>query len=257
MLTDLGGFVASTFKRGIKFVNIPTTLLSMVDASVGGKTGFNLGECKNEIGTFSNPQCVILDTSFLATLDHSNIRSGYAEMIKHALISSDDMLEEILRYDLSDIDYTDLAHMIQQSVAVKERIVSQDPQERGIRKALNLGHTIGHAIESLSLQTPKPLLHGYAVAYGIVAELYLSVVKCGFPIDKLRSVVRYIHKYYGQSGITCDDYNSLIALMQHDKKNTADTINFTLLSDIGNININQTATESEIFEALDFLRDGQ
>ena len=140
------------------------------------------------------------------------------------------------------------------SVAVKERIVEQDPTERGLRKALNLGHTVGHAFESLALRR-KPVLHGYAVAYGLVCELYLSALKAGFPTDKMHQTVAFINEHYGKMPITCDDYPALLELMTHDKKNTAGTINFTLLGGVGDIRINQTATKEEIFEALDFYRE--
>lgn len=256
MVTDLGGFAASCFKRGIDFINIPTTLLAMVDASVGGKTGVNFGGLKNEIGAFSDARFVIIDTHFLDTLDHENICSGYAEMLKHALISDERMWAEHVEYDLAQPDLTQLQTMVAESIAVKERIVEEDPKEQGIRKALNLGHTIGHAIESLSMQRGTPLLHGYAVAYGLVCELYLSAVKMHFPADRLRQTARFIRENYGSADITCDDYPALIELMRHDKKNTSGHINFTLLGNIGDIHINQNAGEEEIKEALDFLREG-
>lgn len=254
MVTDLGAFAASTFKRGISIINIPTTLLSMVDASVGGKTGFNFGGLKNEIGVFNNANCVILDTAFLKTMDEENILSGYAEMLKHGLISNDKMWAELL--NLENLDNLDiLGKMLADSVAVKQRIVTEDPTEQGIRKALNLGHTAGHAFESMALER-TPILHGYAVAYGLVVELYLSCVKTGFPQDKMRQTVSFIKEHYGRMAITCDDYPHLIALMHHDKKNTGRDINFTLLGDIGDIRINQTASEDDIKEALDFYREG-
>ena len=255
MVTDLGGFAASTFKRGIPYVNIPTTLLSMVDASVGGKTGINFGGLKNEIGVFSNARVVILDTTFLNTLDHENILSGYAEMLKHGLISNEAMWADLLRFNLDRPDLLLLGRMIADSVAVKQRIVTEDPTEQGLRKALNLGHTVGHAFESLALER-RPVLHGYAVAYGLVAELYLSSVKTGFPTDKMRQTVGFIKEHFGRMAITCDDYPRLLSLMHHDKKNQGATINFTLLGGIGDIRINQTATEDEIKEALDFYREG-
>ncbi len=260
MVTDLGGFAASTFKRGIQYINIPTTLLSMVDASVGGKTGFNFGGLKNEIGVFSNASSVILDTTFLRTMDRENLLSGYAEMLKHGLISNDRMWAQLLEFlesldpqeSLENLD--SLAPMLAESVAVKQRIVTEDPTEHGIRKALNLGHTAGHAFESLALER-KPVLHGYAVAYGLIVELYLCCVKTGFPQQKMRQTVAAIKEHYGRMPITCDDYPQLLALMHHDKKNTGHDINFTLLGDVGDIRINQTASEEEIRDALDFYRE--
>lgn len=257
MVTDLGGFAASTFKRGLHFINIPTTLLAMVDASVGGKTGINFGGLKNEIGVFRNADSVILDTTFLKTLDRENLLSGYAEMLKHALIDCEDHWAVILGNleHLECIDYLEkLTVLVARSVAVKQRIVTEDPTERGLRKALNLGHTAGHAFESLALER-TPILHGYAVAYGLVVELYLSHMKTGFPADRLRQTVQFIKQHYGRMTITCDDYPQLLQLMRHDKKNVGADINFTLLGDIGDIRINQTATDDEIQEALDFYRE--
>lgn len=256
MVTDLGGFAASTFKRGIPYINIPTTLLSMVDASVGGKTGINFGGLKNEIGVFNNARSVILDTTFLRTMDHENICSGYAEMLKHGLINNEKMWAELLNFslELSVENLEALGTMVAESVAVKQRIVTEDPTEQGIRKALNLGHTAGHAFESLALER-KPVLHGYAVAWGMIVELYLCCVKTNFPQDKMRQTVAFIKENYGRMAITCDDYPHLIELMHHDKKNQGNSINFTLLGGIGDIRINQTATEEEIKDALDFYRE--
>ena len=254
MVTDLGGFAASTFKRGINYINIPTTLLSMVDASVGGKTGINFRGLKNEIGVFNNASTVILDTQFLKTLDAENICSGYAEMLKHGLISNEKMWAELMNFELEQPDLRQLSQMVADSVAVKERIVTEDPTEQGIRKALNLGHTVGHAFESFALKR-QPVLHGYAVAWGLICELYLSCMKTGFPTDKMHQTVRFIKEHYGMMTITCDDYPTLLELMTHDKKNVAGSINFTLLGGIGDIRINQTATKDEIYEALDFYRE--
>ena len=251
MVTDLGGFAASTFKRGINYINIPTTLLAMVDASVGGKTGINFRGLKNEIGVFNNASTVILDTQFLRTLDMENILSGYAEMLKHGLISNESVWAELINFEVGSLK---LKTLVADSVAVKQRIVTEDPTEKGIRKALNLGHTVGHAFESLALSR-KPVLHGYAVAWGLICELYLSVIKTGFPSDKMRQTVNFIREHYGRMPITCDDYPTLLELMTHDKKNTAGSINFTLLGGIGDIRINQTATKEEIYEALDFYRE--
>ena len=255
MVTDLGGFAASTFKRGLNYINIPTTLLAMVDASVGGKTGINFGGLKNEIGVFSTARSVILDTQFLRTMDAENMLSGYAEMLKHGLIADDGMWAELLNFDIDVPDYHQLSRMLEDSVKVKERIVEEDPTEKGIRKALNLGHTVGHAFESFALQR-KPVLHGYAVAWGLICELYLSHIKTGFPIGKMRQTVSFINEHYGKLSITCDDYPTLLELMTHDKKNVGSDINFTLLGDVGDIRINQTATKEEIEESLDFYREG-
>ncbi|MBP5277122.1 MAG: 3-dehydroquinate synthase [Prevotella sp.] len=266
MVTDLGGFAASTFKRGINFINIPTTLLAMVDASVGGKTGINLNGLKNEVGVFNDSEYVILCTHFLKTLDYENIVSGYAEMLKHGLISFKKMWSDLLNFPLEvfsnpqqPIDEQfihQLQLMVGASVKVKENVVEVDPFEQNMRKALNFGHTIGHALETFTLRKEHPILHGYAVAYGMICELYLSAIRCHFPQDILRQTVSFIREYYGTLDITCDDYPELLELMKHDKKNTAGTINFTLLGDIGDIQINQDCSEEEIKEALDFFREG-
>ena len=256
MVTDLGGFAASTFKRGLSYINIPTTLLSQVDASVGGKTGINFGGLKNEIGVFNCAATVILSSEFLRSLDHENILSGYAEMLKHGLISDDESWAELLRFDLDHPDYAQLSALVAKSVAVKERIVEEDPTEKGIRKALNLGHTAGHALESMAMEQNRTVLHGYAVAWGLICELYLSAVKTDFPKDKLRQTVQFIRQNYGEAVIDCKQYDRLYEFMTHDKKNQGGIINFTLLGGIGDIRINQQASKDEILEMLDFLREG-
>ena len=255
MVTDLGGFAAATFKRGIAYINIPTTLLAMVDASVGGKTGINFNGLKNEIGSFAPANSVLIETEFLRTLDAHNFFSGYAEMLKHGLISNTAHWAELLNFNTSDIDYTALKQLVGRSVQVKEDIVDQDPFEHGIRKALNLGHTVGHAFESMALAENRPVLHGYAVAWGIVCELYLSHLKVGFPKEKMRQTIQFIKDNYGVFTFDCKKYEQLYAFMTHDKKNTSGTINFTLLKDIGDIRINQIADKDTIFEMLDFYRE--
>jgi 3-dehydroquinate synthase len=255
MVTDLGGFAAATFKRGIPFINIPTTLLAMVDASAGGKTGINLGGLKNEVGVFRNAAEVIIDTTFLSTLDSGNLCSGFAEMLKHGLISNREDWAELVNFDLLKPDLQLLQQLIEKSVNVKKRIVSEDPEEHGIRKALNLGHTAGHAIESLSMLENRPVLHGYAVAWGLVCELYLSCKRLGFPHDVMLQTVNFIKQNYGVFTFNCKEYDKLYELMTHDKKNTGGVINFTLLSDIGRIRINQPASKDEIFAMLDFYRE--
>ena len=256
MVTDLGGFAAATFKRGISYINIPTTLLAMVDASVGGKTGINFNGLKNEIGAFAPADQVLLDSEFLRTLDDQNIRSGYAEMLKHGLISNTKHWSELMNFDLNEIDYEHLRELVGQSVHIKEEVVKVDPFEKGIRKALNLGHTVGHAFESFAMTSGHPVLHGYAVAWGLVCELYLAHTKTGFPIDQMRQTVQFIKEHYGRLAFNCKNYEHFYELMRHDKKNaSADEINFTLLSGIGEVKINQTATKEEIYEALDFYSE--
>ena len=256
MVTDLGGFAGASFKRGMHTINIPTTLMASVDAAVGGKTGINFNGLKNEIGAFYPPACVFIDCEFLRTLDRDNLLSGYAEMIKHALISSMDAYASVFLYDLDlPINYDFLNRMVAQSVEVKERIVEEDPKEKGIRKALNFGHTIGHAYESLSFKRGMPLLHGQAVAAGIVSELYLSHKLCGFPMDKLSQVVYYIKAYYPAFTFDCKEYEALYEFMTHDKKNEAGVINFTLLANVGEVRINQEVSKEKILESLDFYRE--
>jgi len=249
MTTDLGGFAASTFKRGIKYVNVPTTLLSMVDASVGGKTGINFNGLKNEIGVFNAPEKVVIDSVFLKTLDRENILSGYAEMLKHGLLSDTERFDELLNFDLEQIDYIHLGKMVNSSIEVKERIVEEDPFEKNIRKALNLGHTVGHAFESWCLRR-TPCLHGYAVAWGIICELYLSWKKMEFPSDVLEKTFDFVVKHYGIPNICEDDFEEIYNYMTHDKKNTAGIINFTLLGGIGDIRINQCVDKENIYEML-------
>lgn len=255
MITDLGGFAASTFKRGINYINIPTTLLAMVDASVGGKTGINFNGLKNEIGVFAPADSVLIDTEFLKTLDAENFFSGYAEMLKHGLISTNEHWVELLNFNTDYIDYVALKALVGVSVLIKEDIVTKDPYEQGIRKALNLGHTVGHAFESLALEKNTPVLHGYAVAWGIVCELYLSHVKVGFPKNKLRQTIGFIKENYGTFVFDCNQYEKFYELMTHDKKNIAGIINFTLLKEVGEVEINQTATKEEVFDMFDFYRE--
>ncbi|MCC8146955.1 MAG: 3-dehydroquinate synthase [Bacteroidales bacterium] len=257
MLTDLGGFAAATFKRGIPFINIPTTVLGAVDAAVGGKTGINFNGLKNEVGVFTPAIAVFIEARFFQTLDPINLLSGYAEMLKHSLLSSERELNEILRFNLEEIDYEQLNDLLFESVMVKERIVKEDPKEHGIRKALNLGHTFGHAFESLSYELERPIPHGYAVAWGTVCELYLSFIRLGFDKNVLTKVSHFVKENYGTFPMDCKYYDRILELMLHDKKNEHSTINFTLLKAVGEIEINQTASQKEIIEALDFLRDGQ
>ena len=256
MVTDLGGFAAATFKRGIRYFNLPTTLLGAVDAAVGGKTGINFNGLKNEVGAFAPAEAVLGTTAFFASLSREHLLSGFAEMLKHGLISSLAVYEPLFSLDLTRPDSPEMLARLEESIAVKRRVVEEDPFEKGLRKSLNLGHTIGHAFESLSHHRHQPVQHGYAVAWGLVGELILSHRRLGFPLDTLRRFASYVREHYGTFVITCDDYDYLCERMTHDKKNAAsDAINFTLLSDVGQVVINQTATRDEITLALDLYRD--
>jgi len=252
MLTDLAGFAASTFKRGIDFVNIPTTLLSQVDASVGGKTGINFMGLKNEIGTFREPVAVFIHPPYLKTLDRKNFLSGFAEMIKHGLIHDPLHLHELRSFDLESVDYGKLQEIIGHSVDVKSYFINNDPYEKNIRKALNFGHTFGHALESLFMERNKPVLHGYAVAWGMIAELYLSTATSGFPKSETLRLGGWIKELYGTFSSNPDDFDRICELMKHDKKNEGD-INFTLLTEIGKFVINRSCPGNELRDAFYFL----
>lgn len=255
MITDLGGFAAATFKRGIKFINVTTTLLGAVDAAVGGKTGVNLGSLKNEIGAFAPAQAVLISTKFFETLDHENLLSGYAEMLKHGLLSNKQHLTDLLNYDIKNWDTESLLPLLETSVNVKRNVVRQDPYERGLRKALNLGHTFGHAFETWCMRKGNPVLHGYAVAWGLVCELVMSQQQVGFPSQTLYTIAQFVKENYGPLHFTCDDYAELYELMTHDKKNEGGEINFTLMNNIGDVALNHTANKEQISITLDIFRD--
>jgi 3-dehydroquinate synthase len=256
MVTDLAGFAGATFKRGLHNINIPTTLMASVDAAIGGKTGVNFNGLKNEIGSFYHPDCVMIDCNFLKTLDYSNILSGYSEMLKHGLISNKEYFDELLTYDFFNFNIDIISNLVLVSVSIKEDIVRKDPTEKGIRKALNFGHTVGHAIESMSFtKGENPLLHGISVAAGLICELYLSHKILHLPVDMLRLVTNFIKDNYPAVTLYCKDYETLYELMKHDKKNESGRINFTLLGNIGEIHINQEVCKETVFESLDFYRE--
>lgn len=256
VVTDMGAFAAATFKRGIPFINLPTTLLGAVDASVGGKTGINFGNLKNEIGVFRQADAVIVSTLFFNTLTSEELRSGYAEMLKHALLKDEASVDALLEAHVADIDPDTLLQLLRDSVLVKKNVVDTDPEEKGIRKALNLGHTAGHAFESLALERKSPIPHGYAVAYGLVTDLVLSHTRLSFPSAQLHRFASYIKENYAGFTFSCDDYPRLINLMRHDKKNlSSDSINFTLLKNIGDVQIDCVVGEEDIKTALDITRD--
>lgn len=256
VITDMGAFAAATFKRGIRFINIPTTLLGAVDASVGGKCGINFNSLKNEIGVFAEAEVVIISTTFFRTLNSQELLAGYAEMLKHAMLTSDEMTGRLLRYDVTNYDPDTLLKLLQESVEVKCRYVGADPTDKGIRQALNLGHTFGHAFEALAMERKSPLSHGYAVAFGMVAALVLSHMKEGFPSESVHSYATYVRQHYGCFPINCRDYDKLLGFMGHDKKNSiTDGYTFTLLKKFGEPEIGVNAPAEEIKAALDIYCD--
>lgn len=256
MVTDIGGFAAATFKRGIRFINMPTTLLGAVDAAVGGKTGINFAGLKNEVGAFREADAVIISTIFFSSLPVSELLSGYGEMLKHGLLSSRESFRRLLAHDILHDDADALLPILEENVGVKRRIVAEDPTEKGLRKALNLGHTPGHAFESWAMARRTPVPHGYAVAWGLVVDLVLSHILYGFPSDILHAYAGAVKRLYGSLPIGCDDYDALIGYMRHDKKNDSEgQINFSLLSAPGEIRLDSVVPESGIREALDIFRD--
>lgn len=251
VITDMGGFAASTFKRGIDFVQVPTTLLSQVDASVGGKTGIDMDSVKNIIGTFTQPKAVFINTGFLKTLDEREVRSGYAEVIKHGLIYDRSLFDTVKQAGPSSL--TD--KIIYRSVEIKNEVVKEDPFEKGLRKILNFGHTIGHAVETYSLtQGKSPLLHGEAIAIGFICEAYLSHKKNGLSAADLNETVTALKAVYEPYNIKPESYPALLDIMKNDKKNSGGKISFSLLSEIGKCSFDQFCTEEEIFESLDYYR---
>ena len=262
VLTDIVGFAAATYKRGVDCINVPTTLLAMVDASTGGKTGFNYHGLKNSIGVFAPPVETLIWPGWLQTLPAKEMLNGFAEMLKTGLIEpsnvrsqhSDGLWEALLRYDIERMPIEELTPLIRRCVAVKEAIVADDPKEEGLRKVLNFGHTFGHALEELSLSGEAGLSHGYAVLYGMIAELYLSVTKLGCEREVLQQLTQIMLHAYGKPACKCSDRERLIALMKQDKKNErAAEINVTLLEAVGSPAINQTISTDEAAEAWEYL----
>ncbi len=249
VITDLGGFVAATFKRGIDFVNIPTTLLSMVDASVGGKTGVDLGVLKNQIGLFANPEMVIVDTNYLETVTPREIRSGTAEIIKYGLTYDVSLYNTIK--DSENLDITELIH---RSIEIKNEVVLEDPKEQNLRKILNFGHTIGHAIESYFLESEKKenLTHGEAIAIGMVAESFISSELLGFPKNEVENIKQVIINIYGKTEIFEEDFNGILEYLKHDKKNVGGQVNFVLLTDLEHTKIDCKVATELIIRSIEF-----
>lgn len=254
VIGDMGGFVASTFKRGIEFINIPTTLLSQVDASVGGKVGIDLNHLKNEIGVFNNPSNVIVYPYFLKTLSKKEYLSGFAEIIKHALIADASYWKDVTKAELGDERI--ILNLIKRSIQIKFEVVKKDPQEKNIRKTLNFGHTIGHALESYFLEKNETtLLHGEAVAAGMICEAYLSYKKNKLSHTELDEITSFISSLYKQVWFKKEEEIRLIELMQHDKKNEDKNIIFTLLSEIGKADINKICSVDQIRDSFKYYRE--
>ena len=249
VITDLGGFVASCFKRGIDFINIPTTLLSMVDASVGGKTGVDLGVLKNQIGLFANPEMVLVDTKYLATVSDREMRSGMAEIIKYGITYDRKLLNEIKNN--KDLNIKDL---IFRSVEIKNEVVLQDPKEQNLRKILNFGHTLGHAIESFYLESEdkENLTHGEAIAIGMVCESFMSSKLLAFPKEKVAEVKEVILATYDKTKLLQKDFSKIIDLLKHDKKNVNGQVNFVLLNEYEDCKIDCKVPEELILESMEF-----
>jgi 3-dehydroquinate synthase len=251
VVTDLGGFVASTFKRGVDFIHIPTTLLSMVDASVGGKNGVDLGNLKNQIGVINTPKMVLIDTQYLETVPQNEMRSGLAEMLKHGLIFDKAYWESFL--DLKAIDFADFDELIYRSVEIKNTIVMQDPTEKNIRKSLNFGHTLGHAIESYFLENENKttLLHGEAIAVGMILESYVSLHKNLITQEEYNEIKKTLKSIYDDIVFEENDIDPILELLIHDKKNEYGTIQFALIEGIGKIKINQLVENELILKAFE------
>jgi 3-dehydroquinate synthase len=253
VITDIGGFIASTFKRGIDFINVPTTLLGMVDASIGGKNGVDLGNLKNQIGVINVPQMLLISTDFLETLSQKEMRSGLAEMLKHGLIHDKNYWNTFvlsIQEESQKIDFDNFDALIYRSIEIKNDIVKKDPTENGIRKALNFGHTLGHAIESHFLASENPLLHGEAIAIGMVLESYISREK-GLLCDEEFYQIKYvISSIYEPHNFSKEDIISIQNLLIHDKKNEYGKIQFALINGIGKIIINQSVENELIINSF-------
>lgn len=249
VVSDLGGFVASTYKRGIRYVNLPTTLLAMVDASVGGKVGIDMHGLKNQIGLFSNPQAVFIIPEFLDTLPDRQYKTGFAEIVKHALIYEKHYWEDLSEKMFAEI--TNWREIIEWCIDIKNYFVTEDPRDTGFRKVLNFGHTIGHAIESYSMQhDDEPISHGEAVAIGLICESYISKKMIGLPDQQFQDIVHYISSNFELYPFRTGSFEYILESIKHDKKNSGNNINFTLLTTIGNSMINQVVEMNIIRESL-------
>ena len=250
VIGDMGGFCAATYKRGIAFAQLPTTLLSQVDASVGGKLGIDFKGFKNHIGVFKVPNAVLIDPVFLQTLPPRELRSGFAEVVKHCLIADADKWQQVRRRDLNQQDWNDL---IAHSVGIKQRITEADPTEKGLRKILNFGHTLGHAIETYFLEDPKKrVLHGEAIAAGMIAESYLSHRHGWLDAASLSQIEEFLFSVFGKIPLQESDFDTIIALTRQDKKNRAGQVRFALLDGLGSCRFDVPVTPREMRAALGY-----
>lgn len=250
IIGDMGGFAAATYKRGIAFIQMPTTLLAQVDASIGGKLAVNFKNIKNNIGVFNHPETIIIDTHFLKTLSDRELASGYAEVIKHALIADKKLWRKLLKID--DLRSVDWSKLLPKAIEVKNKIVEIDPFEKKERKALNFGHTIGHALESIFLKTKNPLLHGEAVAIGMICESNLSYQKGTLSKKELLAITEYINRFYKKRKITSKQIEKVKMLVKHDKKNKGKVVNYTFLKSIGTFEIDCTASNAGLKESINY-----
>ncbi|MDH3709302.1 MAG: 3-dehydroquinate synthase [Cyclobacteriaceae bacterium] len=252
VIGDMGGFCAAIFKRGIRFVNIPTTLLAQVDASVGGKLGIDFQDYKNHLGVFQHPERVLISTLFLNTLPFNELRSGFAEVLKHALISDAEYWHKIIQADWQSQDW---AQHVEHSVEIKSGVVKQDPQESGLRKILNFGHTVGHAIEKEYLSTANPFLHGEAIAIGMICEAYLSHRKTTLGKEHLMAITQQILKWFGNTSLDPSLVSPIAQNTLQDKKNTNGKIKCSLLEGIGQATFDIEVTLEEVKEALEYYQE--
>lgn len=249
VIGDMGGFCASTYKRGLAFINIPTTLLAAVDANVGGKLGIDFNGFKNHIGLFKEPEAVFVDSVFLQTLPKKELRSGFAEVIKHGLIADADYFNSVQENGLEQHNWNAI---IARSIQIKEAVVKEDPKEMGLRKVLNFGHTIGHAIESHYLGTSSHLLHGEAIAIGMICEAYLSKKILHLSESALEEISAALFGIYPELAISKNDFTSIIKRMYQDKKNSNNLINHSLLYSIGVATPDISVDEKQVLDALYF-----
>ncbi|NBC59022.1 MAG: 3-dehydroquinate synthase [Bacteroidetes bacterium] len=256
VITDIGGFVSSCFKRGISFIHIPTSLLGMVDAAIGGKNGVDFNNLKNQIGVIRNPEMVVVEKDFLKTLPYEHLVSGFAEMLKHGLINPENQSYFNDCLSVERLVHHQIRHLINESIAIKQNIVSNDIEEKGMRKVLNYGHTLGHAIESfrMSLDDSNHLFHGEAIAIGLILETYISAKMFGFPFEKLNHLKKFIHQFYKFQKFNKEEISHIIKLMKYDKKNVGNQVNFVLLKSLGEPVLDCKVEHQLIYKAFEYYQ---